>query len=334
MGDEPNPATFLPKGRLRATEPCETASMASGATWWAVAHSEEVGGTKPISVDIGDQPVVLWRDAGGVVRALEDRCPHRRAPLSLGCVLASGMIQCGYHGWTYDGANGRLVDIPNLKGEQKYPPTYRAAAFAVEESGGFVRVCLDPKASAPSPSAVSLPLSGSTDVTIAHDQFVAALFDDPGLVIAIRGVRFSPYLMAELHVADGRLVLERNCQWASPHWPAPFSSDFPISLRISTDPVTGQSDLLLRDAAFNRLLEATLAPVPAARGVTQVRWRARLGDQRPGIMAKLLGVGAPFAVRPAIEGAALRVLKPSASILAEDLRRQVNAETIEGADHA
>ena len=105
-------------------------------------------------------------------------------------------------------------------------------------------------------------------------------------------------------------------------------------MRISTDPVTGQSDLLLRDAAFNRLLEATLAPVPAARGVTQVRWRARLGDKRPGLMARLLGAGAPFAVRPAIEGAALRVLKPSASILAEDLRRQVNVQATEGTDHA
>lgn len=330
MGDEPKRTAFLPKGRFRATDPCQTASMARGSTWWAVARSEEVGGTKPINVDIGDQPVVLWRDAGGVVRALEDRCPHRRAPLSLGCVLGNGMIQCGYHGWTYDGANGRLVDIPNLKGEQKYPPTYRALAFAVAESGGFVRVSLDPKAAAPDPSPANLPLSGTADVTIDHAQFVAALFDDPGLVIAIRGVRFTPYLMAELHLADQKLVLERNCQWASPHWPAPFSSDFPISLRIATDPVTGESDLLLRDTAFNRLLEVTLAPVPGARGVTQVRWRARLGEQRPGIMAKLLGAGAPFAVRSAIDGAALRVLKPSASILAEDLRR----EATEGADHA
>ena len=308
--------------------------MANAATWWAVARSEEVVGTKPISVDIGGQPVVLWRDAGGVVRALEDRCPHRRAPLSLGCVLASGMIQCGYHGWTYDGANGRLVDIPNLKGEQKYPPTYRALAFGVVESGGFVRVCLDPKAPAPQASSADLPLSGSADVTVSHAAFVDALFDDPGLVIAIRGVRFSPYPMSELHVEGGRLVLERNCQWASPHWPAPFSSDFPISLRIATDPVTGESDLVLRDAGFDRLLEATLAPVPAARGVTQVRWRARLGEQRHGLMARLLGAGAPFAVRPAIDGAALRVLKPSASILAEDLRQQIIARIDEGADHA
>jgi hypothetical protein len=156
------------------------------------------------------------------------------------------------------------------------------------------------------------------------------LFDDPGLVLAIKGVRFSPYLMDELAVNDGRLTLERNCQWASPHWPAPFSSDFPISLRIATDPVTGESELLLRDASFNLLLEATIAPIPAVRGVTQVRWRAKVGNKRPGLMAKLMGLGTPFTVLSAIDGAALRVLKPSASIYAEDLRRTI----LEGAEHA
>jgi nitrite reductase/ring-hydroxylating ferredoxin subunit len=297
--------------------------MTGTQPWWAVARSEEISSEKPINVDIGDQPVVLWRDAGGIVRALEDRCPHRRAPLSLGCILKSGMIQCGYHGWTYDGANGRLVDIPNLKGEQKYPPTYRARAFAVAESGGFVCVCLDAKADPPAPATATMPLTGTTNVTIDHAAFISALFDDPGLVLAIKGVRFSPYLMDELAVKDGRLTLERNCQWASPHWPAPFSSDFPISLRIATDPVTGESDLLLRDAGFNPLLEATIAPVPAARGVTQVRWRAKLGSKRPGLMATLMGMGSPFTVLGTIDGAALRVLKPSASIHAGDLRAQI-----------
>jgi nitrite reductase/ring-hydroxylating ferredoxin subunit len=263
--------------------------MTGNATWWAVARSEEVGCEKPINVDIGDQPVVLWRDAGGVVRALEDRCPHRRAPLSLGCILKTGMIQCGYHGWTYDGASGRLVDIPDV----------------------------------PQPASATLPLGGTVNVTIDHAAFINAMFDDPCLVLAIKGVRFSPYLMEELAVKDGRLTLERNCQWASPHWPAPFSSDFPISLRITTDPVTGESDLLLRDASFTPLLEATIAPVPAARGVTQVRWRAKLGSKRSGLMAKLMGIGTPFTVLSTVDGAALRVLKPSASIHAEDLRAQI-----------
>lgn len=292
--------------------------------WWAVARSEEVTGEKPINVDIGDQPIVLWRDKEGAVRALEDRCPHRRAPLSLGCVLASGAIQCGYHGWTYDGESGRLVDIPNLKGEQKYPPLYRAVPFAVTESSGFVRVCLNAKAAAPTALATeTLPLFGTVNISLSHDHLIAALFDDPALVIAIKGVHYTPYLMSELAEQNGRLVLERSCQWKSPHWPAPFSSDFPITLRIGTDPVTGETDLLLRDDAFNTLLSATVAPVPAARGVTQIRWRAKLGLNRPGMMAKLLGVGTPFRILQAVNGSALRTLKPSASIHAAALREEI-----------
>ena len=291
--------------------------------WWAVARSEEVTSHKPISIDIGDQPIVLWRDTGGTARALEDRCPHRRAPLSLGCVLPSGMIQCGYHGWTFDGATGHLKDIPNLKSNAKFPPIYRAAAFGVEESGGFVRVCLDAKAVPPAAATGTYPLSGTVNVALAHEHYVSALFDDPALVITIRGVRFTPYLMSELAVRDGRLALERSCQWAEPHWPSPFSSEFPITLRIAADPVTGESNLLLRDGAFNPLLEATLAPVPAARGVTQVRWRAGLAAHRPGLMAKWMGAGTPFKVLSTLDGEALRVLKPSASIRAAELREML-----------
>jgi hypothetical protein len=169
----------------------------------------------------------------------------------------------------------------------------------------------------------TLPLFGTVNVSLGHEHFIAALFDDPALVLAIKGVHYTPYLMSELAEQNGKLALERSCQWKSPHWPAPFSSDFPITLRIVTDPVTGESDLLLRDDAFNPLLSATVAPVPAARGVTQVRWRVKLGARRPGIMAKLMGLGTPFRILSNVDGAALRTLKPSASIHAAALREDI-----------
>lgn len=291
--------------------------------WWAVARSEEVTNAKPINVDLGDQPVVLWRDADGVARALEDRCPHRRAPLSLGCVLGNGMIQCGYHGWTYEGETGHLKDIPNLKSTQKFPPMYRAKSYAVAESGGFVRISENPAATQPAVIAAALPLSGTEQVSLTHSEFLNALYDDPALVIAIRGVRFTPYLATELIEANGRLVMERNCQWAGPRWPAPFIPEFPASLLISTEPETGESKLIVRDADFKELLRVILAPVPGSRGVTQVRWRAKLASHRPGIMAKVMGTGAPFEILSAVDGAALRVLRPSVSVHAEALRQGI-----------
>jgi nitrite reductase/ring-hydroxylating ferredoxin subunit len=307
----------------------DKANLQSQSLWWAVARSEEVANAKPINVDLGDQPIVLWRDAGGTVRALEDRCPHRRAPLSLGCVLGNGMIQCGYHGWTFDGETGHLKDIPNLKSEAKFPPLYRARAFAVAESGGFVRISADANAIPPSQGVETFPLSGTAELSLSHNQFLNALYDDPSLVLSIRGVRFTPYLATELMESAGRLVMERNCQWAGPRWPAPFIPEFPASLHISTEPETGESELVLRDADFNELLRIVLAPVPAGRGVTQVRWRAKLASSRPGLMAKLIGAGAPFAIMPAVDGSALRVLRPSVSVHAEALRQTIlNRRTV------
>jgi nitrite reductase/ring-hydroxylating ferredoxin subunit len=294
------------------------------STWWAVARSEEVTGDKPLSVDIGDRPVVLWRDLKGIVRALEDRCPHRRAPLSLGCIRKEGWIQCGYHGWSYDGETGRVTEIPNLKNEQRFSPVYRAERFAVHEAAGFVRVSQNAAATPPSTAAVDMPLSGTVHVAIDHARYLAALFDEPGLLLRIAGVHFTTYLMSELHEQQGQLVMERSCQWKRPHWPAAFSSDYPLTLVSSTEPVTGETDLLLRDRDFRELLSMRLAPVPAGRGVTSVRWRAVRGADLPSAAARLIQWLKPIKVHSTIDGAALRTVKPTASVVFEDLRRALN----------
>jgi vanillate O-demethylase monooxygenase subunit len=48
---------------------------------------------------------------GGAVSALEDFCPHRGAPLSLGTVRDDGRIVCGYHGLVM-GGDGKCVGMP------------------------------------------------------------------------------------------------------------------------------------------------------------------------------------------------------------------------------
>lgn len=292
--------------------------------WWKVALSEEVTATKPFAIDVGDQPVVLWRDAQGIARALEDRCPHRRAPLSRGCVRENGWLQCGYHGWSYDGETGRLKDIPNMKDEQKFPPVYKAAAFAVSESGGFVSVNLDQKTALPTPVVPQgFDLCDTAHVALGHDQWINALFDDPGLVLNIRSVEFTPYLMSDLREENGLLVMERFCLWGKLHWPSYATAEFPITFITRTDPQTGETEAVLRDDSFRTLLTAQLAPVPAARGVTQVRWRARLGDELKGSHAVGLRHKGSFAVRDTVDAAALRVLIPSASHLAGKLREDI-----------
>jgi len=309
--------------------------------WWAVARSEEVSDAKPFSADIGEQPLVLWRDKHGIARALEDRCPHRRAPLSRGCIRDNGWIQCGYHGCSYDRETGRLTEVPNMKDKQKFPPLYRAAAFAVREEAGFVRVCLNsnaaaadvavtpapaslaPANSAPINSEAPMPLSGTVHVGLSHEQYVATLYDDPGLLIAIRGLEFTPYLMSELREQSGWLTMERSCQWRYLHWPAAFSPEFPVTVLSSTHPLTGEMRLTVRDVDFNEYLHVALAPVPAGRGVTSVRWRAELGKGLKGLRGLMFGSGDPLTVHAAVDAAALRVLKPSVSLHGAHLRAQL-----------
>lgn len=85
-----------------------------------------------------DAPLVLFRDAAGVARALVDRCPHRNVPLSLGAVQADGTLQCGYHGWRFDGI-GRCTAVPALEASLADAASPRdVLSRAVREQDGIV----------------------------------------------------------------------------------------------------------------------------------------------------------------------------------------------------
>jgi phenylpropionate dioxygenase-like ring-hydroxylating dioxygenase large terminal subunit len=77
--------------------------------WYPIILDTELR-HKPKAVRLLGRDLVLFRD-GSKLFALEDRCPHRGVKLSLGhCNYpGSGTVSCPYHGWTFDGASGRLV---------------------------------------------------------------------------------------------------------------------------------------------------------------------------------------------------------------------------------
>ena len=82
-------------------------------TWHPVLPSKFVT-TKPISIYRCGFRIVLWRDQGGKLYALEDFCPHRGAPLSHGIPMGD-RIACGYHGVQVSGA-GVAVSVPGSPG--------------------------------------------------------------------------------------------------------------------------------------------------------------------------------------------------------------------------
>jgi phenylpropionate dioxygenase-like ring-hydroxylating dioxygenase large terminal subunit len=75
--------------------------------WYPVILDTELR-RKPKPVRLLGRDIVVFRD-GGKLFALEDRCPHRGVKLSLGQCNYPGTLSCPYHGWTFDGASGRLA---------------------------------------------------------------------------------------------------------------------------------------------------------------------------------------------------------------------------------
>ena len=77
--------------------------------WYVAAWDHEVTRTMRRRILL-DEPVVLFRTDAGKAVALEDRCCHRQAPLSMG-KLAGNIVTCPYHGLQFD-TTGKCVRIP------------------------------------------------------------------------------------------------------------------------------------------------------------------------------------------------------------------------------
>src|SRR5581483_3795717 len=94
-------------GRRTSIWPHYDAAVTGLRNYWYPAAWSKAVQTKPVSVQLLDEPVVLLREHGRVY-ALFDQCPHRGIPLSVGRREFPGTWTCRYHGWTFDLQTGVL----------------------------------------------------------------------------------------------------------------------------------------------------------------------------------------------------------------------------------
>jgi vanillate O-demethylase monooxygenase subunit len=87
---------------------------------------------------IAEKPVVLWRTAEGRVVAFDDRCCHKRMPLSAGRFIEDGLLECTYHGLCYDAA-GQCVRVPSHP-DGHIPREARLRPLPLIEQDGLVWV--------------------------------------------------------------------------------------------------------------------------------------------------------------------------------------------------
>lgn len=115
--------------------------------WHPLATAAELARGKPLARTLLGVPLVLFRDASGEAAALQDRCPHRHAPLSCGRVR-NGEVECPYHGWRF-AADGRCTDVPGMELPASNKPL--VDAFSCQVAHGLVWVCLAPDAATSPP---------------------------------------------------------------------------------------------------------------------------------------------------------------------------------------
>jgi phenylpropionate dioxygenase-like ring-hydroxylating dioxygenase large terminal subunit len=98
--------------------------------WYVAAWSDDLADGQLLARTILKEPVVLYRKQDGNVAALQDRCPHRFAPLSMGKIVKGDCVQCPYHGLEFD-ASGACVLNPH--GTKNIPSRARVRSFPVTE---------------------------------------------------------------------------------------------------------------------------------------------------------------------------------------------------------
>lgn len=189
---------FISRGQSPSTELRPIGSEISANDWsiladyWYVVAIARDLGDAPLSAQLLDVPLAVYRAGQGEIAVALDICPHRHIRLSTGRIV-DGQLECPFHGLRFD-ASGQCVHVPALGREARLPQSYRVRTFPVKERYGFIWTCIGnpdahelpdfPSLNAADPAAfaytqpviwpVSSPRQVENFVDLAHLPFVHA----------------------------------------------------------------------------------------------------------------------------------------------------------------
>ncbi|MGF6662434.1 nitrite reductase/ring-hydroxylating ferredoxin subunit [Paraburkholderia atlantica] len=111
--------------------------------WYMVGWSSEFSATDIVPFTVMDEPLALYRKDDGTLVALEDLCPHRLAPLTVGR-KEGDELRCMYHGLKF-AADGRCTEIP---GQERISSKVCVRSYPIEEKHGAAWVWMGDPAKA------------------------------------------------------------------------------------------------------------------------------------------------------------------------------------------
>jgi nitrite reductase (NADH) small subunit len=97
-----------------------------------VGSAEQIPMGEGRSFQVGDHEVALFRGRQGDLYAVQNRCPHRDAPLADG-VFGSGQLICPYHSYKFNLANGECLTDASCS----------LRAYPVREQEGLILLTLE-----------------------------------------------------------------------------------------------------------------------------------------------------------------------------------------------
>lgn len=102
--------------------------------WYVAAMSSEVDQEALFTRTLLDTSVLIYRKEDGTAVAMQDRCPHRFIPLSMGKREGDDVV-CAYHGLKFD-CEGKCNHNPH--GNNHIPAAAQVRSFPLLEKYGFL----------------------------------------------------------------------------------------------------------------------------------------------------------------------------------------------------
>ena len=188
--------------------------------WYVAAWSHEVREAQVMLFTrrILDVPVLMYRTGDGTAVAMDERCPHRRAPLSMGR-LRGDEIECAYHGMRF-GPDGRCTHVP---GQDHVQDAASNQHFPLVERHGFLWIWMGDAAAA-DPDRIPDHYSVQTDRAWAgggvmiHTHASALLIAENVLDLTHAsylhartvGTDYVPYTLPDTRVEEDHVAVSRG----------------------------------------------------------------------------------------------------------------------------
>ena len=287
--------------------------------WYVAGVSSDFGHElKPLKI-VGED-VVVFRKADGMAAILEDACPHRKLPLSMGRIEGDSVV-CGYHGLTFD-CTGRCIAAPTQP--DAIPGRARVRSYPATDRYGFLWVWMGDAESADEARLIDIPdfdnpSWGKTDLghmeMACNYLWIMENLLDPSHVAWVHLTSFAGAGTDDVKLQSEdsdegivvyrwidnrppppyykpRLTFEGNCD-RKQHYEVRMPS-IAINKSVFTPAGTGGDDEALPDAAFVNYSYNFMTPVDEAN--TRYFWfQHRNGDAEDQEVSKAMFEGAVMA---------------------------------------